>query len=237
MKHVLLLVMFAILLAGCGGDRELLNRSEDAALPESAAARIKTATLVYAVSTAQHPDLTVTVRYMAPDRYRYDLSTNDGDTAILCLAGERSWGYSSDHGILTLTPAQIDELRNEAMILPFRRNFDERFTGVRKTGEAEVNGEQCWLLECDANAKLAVDGPVKLYISKETGLLIRSESMIGGKLLRTELFDYRNVDGVKLAGAIYEEGPRGVVRTKLLSADWNTPLPEIIFNPPKPFVQ
>lgn len=224
-------------LSGCGlwgqtEGQQLLAKSEDTALPRTAADKIQNATLVYSVVTANHPDLTVTIRYLAPDHYRYDFRTDDA-VASVCLDGDRSWAYSSDRGVLSMAPERIEELRNEIMILPFRRNFDARFKSVRKTGEAEVNGAPCWVLSCEPGKQLTVDEPVKLYIDRKSGLLVQTESVIGGKLHRTELFDYRDFDGVKLATAIYESSPRGVIRTKLISADWSTPVPATVFNPPK----
>ena len=226
-----------ITLTGCqycwwSEGKERLAKSENTALPESAAEKIRTATLVYSVVTAAHPDLTVTVRYQAPDKYRYDFRTESAAAGV-CLDGDRNWAYSSDRGVLSLSPERIEELRNEIMILPFRRNFDARFTSVKMAGETKLNGEPCWILSCETNDKLTVDEPVKLYISQKSDLLIRTESVIDGKVRQTELFDYRDFDGVKLATAIYESGPRGVIRTKLVSAEWNTPIPAAVFNPPK----
>ncbi|MDD3154162.1 MAG: hypothetical protein PHS41_04785 [Victivallaceae bacterium] len=212
-------------------DSSYLIRAEEQQVVQANAQKIRSAKLVYNVSTPAEPAGQVLIRYKAPNKYRFDyLSTHTA--GVVCLIGNNGWGYQPKSGVYNLTGQEVAMLRYDVESLPFHSRLHKLFPDIRMVGEETVNGERCRILR-------GRKGPdeLKFWVGRDTQLLHRTRGTIDGAPCGAEYFNYSRHQNVLMARTILATGPRGFSRRTLQSVEWNVPIDNSVFQPLRPLPQ
>jgi len=216
----------------------ILLKTENVLLPPEKAGTIRTAELVYSLTTDKEKDMRIRIRYKAPNRYRLDLLSPQ-IASVCCIEGPtpknkefmRGWRYSQQDGVTELKREDIKKILDKLSVLPFHRNLTKLYRNSDQIGSGVLNQEECWILTCDSKP-FKTKQAVCIWISKDSSLIRQIE--IGDEKI-IQFFDYGDFDGIKLPRRVFESEKEIISRTALISAEWNQEIPESVFQKPEPF--
>lgn len=110
--------------------------------------------------------------------------------------GTVGWSKDPFTGLRELKGGELATVQRAALINP--GNWRKSYSSMKTTGRSKVGEREVYVVE----GAYAADTPEKLYFDAQTGLLLRTDSVVespqGRIVSETTLDDYREVDGVKV---------------------------------------
>ena len=133
-----------------------------------------------------------------------------------------------------MTGAQLEALKNGAFPNPFL-NYKERGATVEMTGKEKVGEREAYVLifkpKSGSVARQFIDTesylPVKLVVKVDV-------PQVGEVEQTTEFFDYRDVDGVKIAFTVKATSAVQSFTITITKVEHNTTIDEALFSRPTP---
>ena len=178
-----------------------------------------------------HP--TVEIYRKAPDK---------AVETIQLPAGPSLQGYDGSMGWLAgpvgreLMGGELETVQDWAEFIP-ALHFREEHSNVRVAAADKINGHDAYAVTGTAKNGSGID---RLYFDAQTGLLLRAvtnmNSILGSFPETTDLDDYRDVSGVKIAHTVKLLSPEGDRTYRFDQVGINTPVEDARFQqpPPKP---
>ncbi len=145
--------------------------------------------------------------------------------------GAAGWTKTPEQGLREETGPQIDFIKSEAEFYK-ELKLKERYSKVTLLGQAQLDNREAYVIE----AAPPRGQPEKLYFDRQSGLLVRIDSVsdLGREKMQVQAYfeDYRVVDGVKLPFAIRRARPGFTWTYQFNEIKLNTPLDDAKFNKP-----
>jgi len=165
---------------------------------------------------------------------KLDLSSLGGGPVVIDQRFDGTSGYTLDsmRGNRDITGVQLENLKNGAFPNPFL-NYKERGATVKVTGKEKVGEREAFVLVVKP-----VTGPVvRQFIDTVSYLPIKTITTIdvpeaGALDQTTEFFDFRDVDGVKVAFKVRNTSPVQTLTITVTKVEHNTKIDQALFSKP-----
>ena len=184
---------------------------------------------------ARQLELPMTTWAKRPNKMRRDQKYPDR-TVSVGFDGTAVWMLDTTIGkAQRMTGPEAEATRDDASFDPLFLSYEERGHKIELVGNEKLNGVDVHHLRVTKK-----NGQVEHhYLRVDTGLEFRTVTTIdqGGPPLelRTDLSDYRTVDGMQVAFGMQQfRNGEQVLEVKLASVEFNVPIDDAIFSMPQP---
>lgn len=145
--------------------------------------------------------------------------------------GTIAWADDPQNGLRTETGAEADDSMRQADFY-HQVNIRKYYTKWNVTGVEKIGDQDAYAVE-----GTSVAGDVdKMYFDTKSGLLVRAITTVhtpqGATTIQTDLFDYRDTDGIKLPYTVHQSAGQSDYTLKFTEIQHNVPVPDSQFAKP-----
>ena len=182
--------------------------------------------------TANGRDLPIEVYAKVPDKRISIMHMPNGDS-ITAFDGKQGWLSNGGHAHL-MSAAENDAVRIDADFY-FAQHVKALYTKFTTLPGETIDGRDTWLVVGRSEGH----PPLRLYLDKESGLLVRliryAETPLGRNPTQIDYADYRDADGVKIPYKWTLARPGGRFTIQVTDVQQNVSVEDAKFNaPPMP---
>jgi outer membrane lipoprotein-sorting protein len=178
---------------------EIVDRVKKKNDPQGKAETVKAAIFKYSCANKSEKSK-ITIFIKRPGKLKI-VNTKGEEFWVFGYDGNTAWEYTNEKGVRYLNESERNEIRLQAFLLSPSINIKKVFKDIKLTGNAVVDGEECWELVCTPE-DVFKSQPIVAFVTKKTYLIVKivEEQDIENGTVKVVTFfkNYKNYKGFLL---------------------------------------